>query len=169
MFLDHLVYLPKCQHNYYDRSNDFVGSRVSDTPVEYIQILFKKEKSKIRFSPCWGFGETADTTKLSKESETHNLETTATGKWPRDQNPIFSPWELKSVKKETQAAGDKTQLVKYLQGPEFHFQHMCRMLGLGTLITLVIPALERWQQTDLWLAGQTAYTTVNSVPVRDLR
>lgn len=131
--------------------------------------LKKERKSKIRLSPCWGFGETADTMKLSKESETRNLETTATGKWPGDQNPIFSLWELKSMKKEMQAAGGKTQVIKCLQVPEFYFQHMCEMLGVGTLITLVIPALDRWQRTDLWLAGQTAYTAVSSAPMRDLR
>lgn len=81
----------------------------------------------------------------------------------------FQPLGAQEYEKETQAAGDKTQVVKCLQVPEFYFQHMCEMLGVGTLITLVIPALDWWQQTDLWLAGQTTYTAVNSAPVRDLR
>lgn len=61
----------------------------------------------------------------------------------------FQPLGAQEYEKETQAAGDKTQVVKCLQVPEFYFQHMCEMLGVGTLITLVIPALDWWQQTDL--------------------
>lgn len=96
-----------------------------------------------------GFDEPADTMRLSKESKTHNLETTA----------------QKSVKKETQAAEDKTQ-VKYLQGLEFYFQHVCKMLSVGTLITLEIPALDRWQQTDLLIGlPDSLDCSVNSVPV----
>lgn len=81
-----------------------------------------------------GIDETAVT-------ESHKLEIAAIVKWPLDQDPGFSIWELKGMKGDTRVTGDKTKWVKYLERPEFSSSTYVKSQVWWH--TPVIPAVDR--------------------------